>query len=195
MLFEDGALDDAGRLWLAAHDMAETFAADDPRRAASLDALGTLAAKRKNDARAEALYREALDAWQAAQTWVDRMHVAPAARSSMFHLRLETKHRGAYPDITRERQRAICCGGEAAAMGNLAFLKCDPDDIREALEWRRDAFGPREALAATIGQAVGKFVEGRIIDRWIERPPARYDDERRLYAAALLAPCLVPPDD
>jgi hypothetical protein len=194
-LFRDGKLDEAGGLWQAAHDIARTFVDNDPRRAASLDALGTLAAARGDRTCCEQLYREALDAWEAAQTWVDRMQVAQAARSSMFHLRLESKHRGAYAEVTRARHVKTRLAGEAGTTAKLAVLANDPDAMGIALERRRDAFGRRETGAAAMAAAIGQTVDERMIDRWSERPPVRYDDERRLYAAALLAPTVLPAPD
>ena len=60
-LLSTGALSDADRLWRAACDMTGTFAPHDPRRAASLDALGTLAAAKDNRDDAAKIYDQALD--------------------------------------------------------------------------------------------------------------------------------------
>jgi hypothetical protein len=190
MLFKTEALDEAGRLWRAASDIAQTFSDNDPRRAASLDALATHAADSGDRDRARRLYRESLAAWQAAGDWVEVMGTAQAARSSMFHLRLESKYPGAYPRITRARHVKTCAAGRAAAEANLAALTDDREAMRRAMAARRDAFGKREAGAAAMAAALGEIVEARVMDRWAERPPKRFDDERRLYAAALLAPIL-----
>lgn len=189
-LLKKGSRDDAGRLWQAAHDMAQTFPQVDPRRAASLDALGTLAASGGDRKRASDIYTDALEAWSAAQDWVATMATAQAARSSTFHLRLETKYPGAYPEITRARHLKICHAGRAGAQANLAELSGDIGAMRDTMAARREAFGRRESGAAAIAAALGEAVHERIMDRWAERPPARHDDERRLYAAALLAPVL-----
>jgi hypothetical protein len=194
-MFKAGALDDAGALWRAASDMAQTFADDDPRRAASLDALATFAAGSGDGERAAEFYGRALERWSAAGAWVARMDVAQAARSSMFHLRLESKHTGAYPEIGRARHVKTLAAGAAGTEANLAFLTTDPDAMDGALNLRRAAFGRREAGAAAMAGALGQIVEERIIDRWSERPPQRFDDERRLYAAALLAPIALPTPD
>ena len=185
-----GEKDDAGQLWRAADDIASTFADNDPRRAASLDAVGALAVYNGNSERAEQLYRKALAAWQAADGWVEVMGTAQSARSSTFHLRLELKYPGAYPEITRARHFKTCAAGRAGTLANLATLADDRKAMQRAMAARRDAFGKRESGAAAMAEVLGETVEARVMDRWAERPPQRYDDERRLYAAALLAPVL-----
>ena len=71
----------------------------DPRHATSLVNLALLSDERL----AACLLEQALAAWDAAVAWVDGMTLPPRARSSLFHLRLEAKHRGAYAE--RERHR------------------------------------------------------------------------------------------
>ena len=194
-LYREGAPKDADPLWQAAHDIAQSFADNDPRRAASLDALGTLAAANGDRELGEELYNQALATWSAAHEWVFKMNLAQAARSSTFHQRLESKHPGAYPDMTRMRHAKTCAAGRANAEANLAFVTGVSGSMRDAWDMRRGAFGRRESVAAAMAATLGEMTEGRIIDRWAERPPVGYDDERRLYAAALLAPRLVPPDE
>ena len=193
-LFATGNHDDAGRLWCAAHDMTAVFAPNDPRRAASLDALGTLAAAKDDGQRAVELFEKALHAWENAVDWVGVMGTAQAARSSMFHLRLESKHPGAYPEITRARHYKTAAAGRAGCASNLAMLHNDHEGLREAMAARRDAFGMRESSAAAMAATLGETVDADVLDRWVARPPQRYDDERRLYAAALLAPALATTD-
>ncbi len=194
-LLNTGALDDAGRLWCAACDMTEVFAPNDPRRAASFDALGSLAAANSDRDGALQFFDKARHAWQAAEDWVAVMGAAQAARSSMFHLRLESKHPGAYPAITRTRHLKTAAAGRAGCAANMALLCDDHGGLREAMAARRDAFGMREAGAAAMASALGEPVDADVIDRWVARPPQRHDDERRLYAAALLAPVLATTDN
>ncbi len=193
-LFANGDHDDAGRLWRAANDMTEAFAPNDPRRAASLDALGTLAAADDNRDGAAQFYDKALEAWHAAGDWVAVMGTAQAARSSMFHLRLESRHPGAYPEITRARNYKTAAAGRAGCAANLAILNADQEGLRQAMTARRDAFGLRESGAAAMASKLGEPVDADVLDRWTARPPQRFDDERRLYAAALLAPVLATTD-
>ena len=175
--------------------MTDLFAPNDPRRAASLDALGTLAAAQDDRDGAVAFYGKAHHAWQTANDWVGVMGTAQAARSSMFHLRLESKHPGAYPEITRARHHKTAAAGRAGCAANLAMLRDDQDGLSDAMIARRDAFGLRESGAAAMAAALGEPVDADALDRWTARPPQRFDDERRLYAAALLAPVLATTDD
>jgi hypothetical protein len=180
----------AGLLWRAAAAEARGFAEGDPRRAASFDALATLAGAEARDEAGRLLLRNALAAWDGAAAWVEAMSPGHGARSSAFHLRLEAKHPGAYPEIVRQRHRRTLAAGRAGTAANLAALEHDEAGLARALDARRAAFGPRESGAAAVAARLGLAVEGRVIDRFAERPPEGFDDERRLHAAALLAPVL-----
>ncbi len=190
LLFINGAAGDAGRLWNAADAISRKFVDGDPRRAASLDALGTHALAGGEAGHAADLYHDALAAWHKADDWIATMGVAPSARSSMFHLRLESKYAGAYPEITRRRHAKTCAAGRAGTAANLAASTGNDDGLRDAMADRCEAFGGRESGAAAMAAMLGECARDDVIDRWRERPPQRYDDERRLYAAALLAPVL-----
>lgn len=179
-------------LWREADEAAQAFAADDPRRAASLDALGSCALRDGRENEARALWRRALDAWAEAETWVAAMGVVEGARSSTFHVRLAGRHPGAYPEIVRLRHRRTLAAGRAGTAANLAARDDDRETLEAALADRSAAFGARESGAAAIAARLGRPVRERIVDRFAERPPVRDDDERRLYAAALLAPVLAP---
>ena len=122
------------------------------------------------------------------------MGTAQAARSSMLHLRLESAYPGAYPEITRARHYKSAAAGRAGCAANLALLRGDQDGLREAMTARRDAFGMRESSAAAMAARLGEPVDADVLDRWTARRPQRFDDERRLYAAALLAPVLATMD-
>lgn len=74
----------------------------DPRRATSLVHAASAA---DGEPRGE-LLRRACAAWTLALGWVDGMALPPRARSSLFHLRLEAKHPGAYAAAQRERLKA-----------------------------------------------------------------------------------------
>lgn len=180
----------AAMLWRSAANVARDFAENDPRRAAALCALATLAqAEGRHDA-ARLLWQRALERWDAAADWVERMEVGQGARSSTFHLRLEAKHRGAYPEIVRVRLRRTLAAGRAGSVANLAALDRDAKALTVALEARREAFGARESGAAAIAARLGLAIEQPVVARFRERPPVAFDDERRLHAAALLAPVL-----
>ena len=105
--FDAGRLDDAGALWISALADAERFAGDDPRRATALNNIAAVRHLRGGAAEADGFYRAALDAWAAAEPWIDAMAIAPRARSSLFHLRLEEKHRADYRRIARGELRKL----------------------------------------------------------------------------------------
>jgi len=180
-------------LWAEAARAAEGFAPCDPRRAASLDALATLAQRQGRDDAAGPLRQQALTSWDAAEAWVAAMGVVEGARSSTFHVRLASRHPGAYPEIVRLRHRRTLAAGRAGTVANDAASAGDMAALETALAARREAFGPREAGAAAIAARLGRPVAERIVDRFAERPPRHDDDERRLYGAALLAPVLAEP--
>ena len=76
--------------------------AGDPRRATSLAHRALAAEAAGSD---EAL-GEALAAWDASLGWAEGMALPRRARSSLFHLRLEAKHPGAYAEAQRSRVKA-----------------------------------------------------------------------------------------
>jgi len=182
--WNDGRSDGAMPLWREAQAMSETFDAADPRRAASLHVCAI--ADGGTDG-----FVAALAAWEKAEAWVETMGVVDGARSSLFHQRLEAKHRGAYPEIVRHRHRKTLTAGRAATEACLAARHSDTGAMTVALETRREAFGHRESEAAAMAAWLGQPVTERLVDRFAERPPPRPDDEARLYAAALLAPVVL----
>lgn len=100
--------------WAAALRLARAdFEAGDPRLATSL-ANWALALRLRNDPVAERLFRDALEAWDAAPAWLARQRFAPRARSSIFHLRLQVKHGGAYDAKLRRRAESLLSTARAA---------------------------------------------------------------------------------
>lgn len=89
-----GQLVAAAQGWQQAADIAERcFDPGDPRRAAGWNNLAVLARFAERTEDADRLYRQALQEWDRARGWIERMELAPYARSSVFHMRLELKHR------------------------------------------------------------------------------------------------------
>lgn len=86
----DGHLDRAAHGWLLGWLFGVVaLPPDDPRRACGL-ANAAAAARHRGWARMDAwLQHRAIEGWNAAPDWVGRMKLAPRARSSMFHFRLE----------------------------------------------------------------------------------------------------------
>jgi hypothetical protein len=100
--------------WTAALRTARaSFEADDPRLATSL-ANWALALRLWDERIAERLFADALEVWDEAPAWLARQRFAPRARSSIFHLRLQAKHRGAYDAHLRRRAETLLRAARAA---------------------------------------------------------------------------------
>ena len=182
--FDAGRLDDAGALWISALAHAERFAGDDPRRATALNNIAAVRHLRGGADEADGFYRAALDAWAAAEPWIDAMAIAPRARSSLFHMRLEEKHRADYHRIARAELRKLLDEGRAASLGNLAALCRSAGRAADA-----DALEAEATDRAPRGVKPG-------LERWAVLAPPRHCDERRLAAAAFLLahPAAIPDD-
>ena len=89
----------AGEKWQEAFGIAQQFKGSDPRLASGLNNLAIAHRIRRNFAEAEQYYQRAIVSWQAASAWVDQMQLAPWARSSLFHLRMERRHKPEYRRI------------------------------------------------------------------------------------------------
>ena len=148
---------EAGELWRGAFDVArEHLPSGDLRVATSVANLG-MAARRAGDA-GEAARRleEALRIWDEGEAWLGALVPEARARSSTFHLRLESKHRGGYDRFPRERFRALAEEGRAV----LAARREGRPDANDRLErWRRErpaGFNDwRRLLAAVLLVAAG----------------------------------------
>jgi hypothetical protein len=139
----------AAASWAAALRAARAgFEADDPRLTTSL-ANRALALRLQGDGAAERLLREALEIWDAAPAWLARQRFAPRARSSVFHLRLETKHAGVYDANLRRRAEALldeARGATAAIAAGAPGRGPDCSAFQAFRSARRDPL--RKVLAA-----------------------------------------------
>lgn len=136
----------AAEYWREAARVApETFAVDDLRRATSLANLALA-----DEGQAAALLAQALDLWRANAGWVADLRPERRARSSLFHLRLMSKHRGGYDHWSRHRYQELYEAGlrrmELRAAGGLG------EDESYAL-WRRHrpaTFDDRRRLTGAV---------------------------------------------
>jgi hypothetical protein len=133
----------------------EAFAADDPRLATSL-ANHAASLARQGDAAAAGLWREASAAWPRCTSWIAAMSAPRVARSSLFHMRMEQRHRATYEDRWRVKWHDLA---EEARARLLAADPAAPAD-------------PATAVAA--------------LARWQRERPAMLNDTRKLMAATLL---------
>lgn len=93
---------EAVALWRGALEVSEEhFAPGDPRRVTSrINAVET------EQCTAQVVV-EAIESWRNCEDWVARLKPTIAARSSMFHLRLRSKHPGAYDRSGSEMLQAL----------------------------------------------------------------------------------------
>ncbi len=105
----------AAECWAEALRLARAhFASNDPRLAASL-ANHAAALRRTGDGEtARNLFEEALLVWDACEPWVAALKPERRARSSTFHLRLQSKHPGGYDHFSKARYAALVDEGRAA---------------------------------------------------------------------------------
>lgn len=100
-----GDEDEAAALWQGALDIAEEhFTSRDPRRVTS---RVNAAPGYRPGAEGSAVSLDAPREWVDSEPWVTNLKPIVRARSSMFHLRLRTKHRGAYDRADHEVYRSL----------------------------------------------------------------------------------------
>ncbi len=133
----------------------EHFTAGDPRLATAIANQAMCVASQKADA-ASQLLNDARAAWNGTHQWIAQMQAPRVARSSLFHMRMEQKHRGAYEDNWRIKWNEIA----ATTRNRLASVD---------LSTQRQPEAAREALA-----------------RWTRERPAMLNDTRKLLAASYL---------
>ncbi len=107
-------------LWDKAHALTRNFEHDDPRLACSLNNRSVGFRFIEELKKAEQGYRRAKHLWSKAVDWIADMEVQRRARSSLFHLRLEQKHRVQYDHFARLQYQKILRVGYAGTMANLA---------------------------------------------------------------------------
>jgi hypothetical protein len=125
----------------AATVAAEVFSAIDPRRAASEANLSIAAFREGQRDEAMRLLAAARERWAGIGPWLADLKPRRAARSSLFHLRLERKHPGGYAHWERARHAALAKEGEV-------LLATSPDDeamaqtrVNSAARWLEDRGG------------------------------------------------------
>lgn len=132
-----------------------TFDADDPRLGTAL-ANHALCLAEGNGDNANRLLREAIAVWRGNGPWIEKMTAPRTARSSLFHLRMELRHRETYEQNWQVKWRAMA------------------DDVVQLLERVADPtpVEPERAAAALAS--------------WQRERPAMLNDTRKLLAAVRL---------
>ena len=156
-LAAEGLHDDAACLWADALFIARTnFANNDPRLATSLANHG-FALRRCGDMEiARDLFAEALRVWDSSAPWIDSLNIESKARSSLFHLRLEVRHREAYKKTARARLHRFAGEARAAVSALAAGEKPEKDGFSR---WKAEKpaiyCDSRKLLAAALLVASG----------------------------------------
>jgi hypothetical protein len=137
-----------------------SFEPIDPRLGTSFANFGVCLVLAGDNSGTDRLFADALDVWRRADPWIARMDAPRIARSSLFHMRMEMRHRDTYRARWRERWLELT----EEARERLAALNSDPGGSAGA---GGDAFA-----------------------RWRRERPAMLNDTRKLMAAVclLLAP-------
>jgi hypothetical protein len=141
------------------------FAADDPRLGTSLANQGAALVASGQAGLSGLSVRDARRIWQDADAWIFGMTAPRVARSSLFHMRMEQRHRAAYEERWRLKWAALA--GEARRLVGRA--------------------GPL--------QLVSKSEADARLARWRRERPAMFNDTRKLIAAVLLLACNPSPDE
>lgn len=124
--YAEGREADAILLWRRALRLArKRFGAADPRRVNSLANAAFADRLAGNAARAARRYAKAMALWRAVPAWIETMHYARRARSSLFHLRLEAKHWDTYQANMRTRMNRFAAE-TAEALAAIADGKPSP---------------------------------------------------------------------
>lgn len=124
------------------------FDRSDLRRATSAASLARIAMRNGNLTRAEGFQRRALRIWRNAPEQIAQMKIAPRSRSSLFHLRLEVKHRDTFHDNTRTRLARIAAETEETLR---ALSAPTPKPHRHFSRWRGERPGMYDDTRKIMG--------------------------------------------
>jgi hypothetical protein len=114
------------------------FEAIDPRLGTGLANYGLCLALAGEGDGTATLLREALEVWRGTGPWIARMDAPRMARSSLFHMRMEARHRDTYRARWQERWRKIAADAKARLEAlNAADAPCAAAVEALAL-WRRE---------------------------------------------------------
>ena len=141
------------------------FRAADPRRATTLANLGLTDRLAGREGRARRRYARARRIWREADRFIAAMQITRRARSSLFHLRLETKHWGTYQDNLRIRMTAFARETAAAL---AALEQGQPPSCRLFERWRAEKppvfDDTRKLLSAALLVGVGEKIPPEVRD-------------------------------
>ena len=135
-LARDGDLAGAARRWQDCLSLARAhFGQDDPRLGTSLANAGYGARAEGKETLAAANLSDALRVWSGYGLWIEAMPLDQRARSSLFHLRMELRHREQYQKTARERLRRF---GEESHKAIVALAEGGEPLVRGFERWRAE---------------------------------------------------------
>ena len=116
----------------------QSFQPDDPRLGTALANYGLCLAQ-SGDQAAAGLLSEATRAWARSGPWIEAMTAPRSARSSLFHMRMEQRHRDAYTQNWRMKWRQMADEAIMRLNGINADAPLDVATVRASAErWRRE---------------------------------------------------------
>jgi hypothetical protein len=133
----------------------EALAGDDPRLGTAL-ANHALSLSLAADASAGELLGEAAAVWRQSDQWIAAMTAPRVARSSLFHMRMEQRHRPVYEERWRTKWKELAAEARSRVPPGLPLPL------------------PQASRAAAAG------------DRWRRERPDMLNDTRKLMAATIL---------
>ncbi len=114
------------------------FSSGDPRLATSLANHAFCLAIEGDAGIAETVISEARNEWKRAGLWIESMKATRVARSSMFHLRMELRHRDTYEQNWRTRWRQMADQAVERVNRPIDAVNLDCNAATEALvQWQR----------------------------------------------------------
>ena len=148
----EGGLAEATEIWRPALALArDSFDRSDPRLGTSLANLAYGLREAGDPSSATPLFQEAKRCWDASWTWVNQLRIEPRARSSLYHLRMELRHREQYEANARKRLEAFAAEARNAV---TALAEGGPPPARGFQRWRSEKpplfNDPRKLLAACL---------------------------------------------
>ncbi len=156
----------AATQWENAYHVAQGFDDRDPRVASSLSNFAISRRIKEDFVEAEQLYQLAIERWKASSTWVEMMSLSQRARSSLFHFRLERKHRKQYDQIARKKYQKLLPAGHAGTLNNLGELyhtmsrsQCAKKLYNQALQKRLTSMGEEEWGVKTIRRNIASLTD------------------------------------
>jgi hypothetical protein len=109
----------------------------DPRLGTSLANYG-LCLDLSGGGSVASLFRQASEVWRGADPWIARMDAPRVARSSLFHMRMELRHRDTYRARWQERWKEIATEARARLALSAAPDAVDAVAAESLARWRRE---------------------------------------------------------